>query len=255
MKKIIKLGLAAAALMSLSGIAFAQQKDVKLVDPRESPYVLDPRGVVVMNPYGLCWRTAHWSVERARAAKVEGSPFPVGCVCDRALMPKEACEAPPAPKPPAPPAPPPPSPPPAKPPAPPAPTSEKVTFAADALFDFDRATLRPDGRAALDDLVSKLAGVSLEVIIAVGYTDRIGGDAYNLRLSQRRAQAVKDYLVSRGIEANRVYTEGKGKSNPVRQCPDPKAGTAVANRQQLIQCLQPNRRVEVEVVGTRPVRR
>jgi OOP family OmpA-OmpF porin len=250
MKKSIKLGLVASALMAVCGVALAQQKDIKLVDPRESPYVIDPRGVVVMDPFGLCWRTAHWSVERAAAAKVEGSPFPVGCVCDKALMKKEVCEPPPPP-----PAPPPAPPKPPAPPPPPAPTSEKVTFAADALFDFDRATLRPDGRAKLDDLVSKLAGVTLEVIIAVGYTDRIGTDAYNLKLSQRRAQAVKDYLVSKGIEPNRVYTEGKGEANPVKQCPDPSAKGEVRNQKQLIDCLQPNRRVEVEVVGTRPVRR
>ena len=254
MKKSIKLGVIAAALMTLSGIAVAQTKEIKVVDPRESPYVLDPRGVIVMDPFGLCWRTAHWSVERAAAAKIEGAKFPnwtAGCECDRELMKAPTCEPPPPPPPPpaAPPAPPPP------PPAPPAPTTEKVTFAADALFDFDKATLRPDGRARLDDLVSKLAGVSLEVIIAVGYTDRIGGDAYNQALSQKRAQAVKDYLVSKGIEPNRVYTEGKGKSNPVKQCPDPAAKGEVRNQKQLIDCLQPNRRVEVEVVGTRPVRR
>jgi OOP family OmpA-OmpF porin len=250
MKKSIKLGLAASALMLLSGVAFAQ--DIKLVDPRESPYVIDPRGVVVKDPFGLCWRTASWSVERAAAAKIEGAKFPnwtAGCECDKELMKPPVCEPPPPPPPPPAAAPPPPPPP------PPAPTSEKVTFAADALFDFDKAVLRPEGVAKLDDLVSKLAGVSLEVIIGVGYTDRIGPDAYNLALSQRRAQAVKDYLVSKGIEPNRIYTEGKGKANPVKQCPDPSAKGEVRNRTQLIQCLQPNRRVEVEVVGTRPVRR
>jgi len=146
-------------------------------------------------------------------------------------------------------------PPPPPPPPPPAPTSEKVTFAADALFDFDKAVLRPDGKAKLDELVSKLAGVSLEVIIGVGYTDRIGSLKHNMDLSVRRAQSVKDYLVSKGIEPNRVYTEGKGPANPVKQCPDPSPKGEVRNRQQLIDCLQPNRRVEVEVVGTRPVRR
>ena len=252
MKKSLKLGLVAAALMTISGIAVAQTKEIKVVDPRESPYVLDPRGVIVMDPFGLCWRTAHWSVERAAATKIEGAKFPnwtAGCECDRALMKAPTCEPPPPPAPPPAPTPPPPPPP------PPAPTSEKVTFAADALFDFDKATLRPDGRARLDDLVSKLAGVSLEVIIAVGYTDRIGSDAYNLKLSQKRAQAVKDYLVGKGIEPNRVYTEGKGEANPVKQCPDPAAKGEVRNQKQLIDCLQPNRRVEVEVVGTRPVRR
>ena len=236
--KFIKLGLVAAALMTVSGVSLAQQKDIKIVDPRESPYVISPNGVVVMNPFGLCWRTGFWSLERARTTKVEGSPFPVGCVCDKALMPKEVCEPPPPPPPP--PAPPPPPPPP----PPPAPTSEKVTFAADALFDFDKATLKPEGRAKMDDLVSKLAGVSLEVIIAVGYTDRIGSDAYNLKLSQRRAQAVKDYLVSKGIEPNRVYTEGKGEANPVKQCADPSAKGEIRNQKQLIDVLaaEPARR-------------
>ena len=254
MKKSIKLGVLAAALMTVSGLAFAQGTDIKLVDPRESPYVLSPNGVVVKDPFGLCWRTAFWSVERAAAAKIENAKFPnwtVGCECDRDLMKPPVCEPPPPPPPPAAA----PTPPPPPPPAPPAPTSEKVTFAADALFDFDKATLRPDGKAKLDDLVSKLAGVSLEVIIAVGYTDRLGGDAYNQNLSQKRAQGVKDYLVSKGIEPNRVYTEGKGKANPVKQCPDPSAKGEVKNRKGLIDCLQPNRRVEVEVVGTRPVRK
>jgi OOP family OmpA-OmpF porin len=255
MKKSIKLGLVASALMTVSGLAFAQATDIKLVDPRESPYVIDPRGVIVKDPFGLCWRTANWSVERAAAAQIEGAKFPnwtAGCECDKDLMKAPTCEPPPPPPPPAA-APTPPPPPP--PPAPPAPTSEKVTFAADALFDFDKATLRPEGKAKMDDLVSKLAGVSLEVIIGVGYTDRIGNEKYNLNLSQRRAQAVKDYLVSKGIEPNRVYTEGKGMANPVKQCPDPKPKGEITNRKQLIDCLQPNRRVEVEVVGTRPVRR
>jgi OOP family OmpA-OmpF porin len=254
MKKSIKLGVVAAALMTVSGLVFAQSTDIKLVDPKESPYVIDPRGVVVKDAFGLCWRTATWSVERAAAAQIEGAKYPnwtVGCECDRDLMKAPTCEPPPPPPPPPAAAPTPPPPPP----APPAPTSEKVTFAADALFDFDKAVMRPEGKAKLDDLVSKLAGVSLEVIIAVGYTDRLGGDAYNQKLSQRRAQAVKDYLVSKGIEPNRVYTEGKGEANPVKQCADPSKKGEIKTRKQLIDCLQPNRRVEVEVVGTRPVRK
>jgi OOP family OmpA-OmpF porin len=262
MKKSIKLGVVGAALMAVAGLAFAQagtaympdpKRALKLVDPKESPYVIDPSGVIVRDPFGLCWRTGSWSVERAAAARIEGAPFPnwtAGCECDRDLMKAPTCQPPPPPPPPpAPPAPPPPPPP------PPAPTSEKVTFAADALFDFDKAVLRPEGKAKLDDLVSKMAGVSLEVIIAVGYTDRIGPLKHNQDLSVRRAQAVKDYLVSKGIEPNRVYTEGKGPANPVKQCPDPSPKGEIRTRQQLIDCLQPNRRVEVEVVGTRPVKR
>ena len=121
---------------------------------------------------------------------------------------------------------------------PPAPVSEKVTFAADAFFDFDKATLKPEATAKLDDLVSKTKGINLEVIIAVGHTDSVGSDEYNQKLSIRRSEAVKAYLVSKGIEPNRVYTEGKGKKQPVA---DNKTAEGRAK----------NRRTEIEVVGTR----
>jgi OOP family OmpA-OmpF porin len=113
-----------------------------------------------------------------------------------------------------------------------------VTYAADAFFDFDKSVLKPEGRAKLDDLVGKVKGINLEVIIAVGHTDSVGTDAYNQRLSVRRAEAVKAYLVSRGIEKNRVYTEGKGEKQPV-----------ASNR--TAEGRAKNRRVEIEVVGTR----
>jgi OOP family OmpA-OmpF porin len=159
------------------------------------------------------------------------------------VLPKEVCEPPPPPPPPAPPkAAPPPPPPPPPPPAPPKPTTEKITFAADALFDFDKYVIKPEARAKLDDLVSKLAGVNLEVIVAVGHTDWIGTEEYNLGLSARRANAVKQYLVSKGIEANRIYTEGKGEKQPVA---DNRTAEGRAK----------NRRVEIEVIGTRTVKR
>ncbi len=120
----------------------------------------------------------------------------------------------------------------------PAVAASKVTFAADAFFDFDKSVLKPEGRAKLDDLVAKIRDINLEVIIAVGHTDSIGTDAYNQRLSVRRAEAVKAYLVSKGIERNRVYTEGKGEKQPVA---DNKTKEGRAK----------NRRVEIEVVGTR----
>jgi OOP family OmpA-OmpF porin len=136
--------------------------------------------------------------------------------------------------------PPPPPPPPA--PAPVAPAAAtKVTYAADAFFDFDKAVLKPEGRAKLDDLISKIQGINLEVIIAVGHTDSVGSDTYNQRLSVRRAEAVKAYLVTKGIEKNRVYTEGKGEKQPVA---DNKTAEGRAK----------NRRVEIEVVGTRASR-
>ena len=123
-------------------------------------------------------------------------------------------------------------------PAAPAVAATKVTYAADAFFDFNKSALKPEGRAKLDDLVGKIKGISLEVIIAVGHTDSVGSDAYNQKLSVKRAEAVKAYLVTKGIEKNRVYTEGKGEKQPVA---DNKTSEGRAK----------NRRVEIEVVGTR----
>ncbi|MCG2593060.1 OmpA family protein [Ramlibacter sp. XY19] len=171
----------------------------------------------------LCWRDANWT------------PATAAVGCDGALV-----RAAPAPAPVV--APPPPvarpAPAPAPTPAPQPPAATKVTYAADAFFDFDKAVLKPEGKAKLDDLVGKIQGISLEVIIAVGHTDSVGSDAYNQKLSVRRAEAVKAYLVSKGIEKNRVYTEGKGEKQPVA---DNKTAEGRAK----------NRRVEIEVVGTR----
>jgi len=114
----------------------------------------------------------------------------------------------------------------------------KVSFAADAFFDYDKAVLKPEAKEKLDDMVSKLNGINLEVIIGVGHTDSMGTDQYNDKLSLRRAEAVKAYLLSKGVEANRVYTEGKGEKQPVA---DNKTAEGRAQ----------NRRVEIEVVGTK----
>lgn len=178
----------------------------------------------------LCWRDANWTP----ATAAQG--------CDGAIV-----AQPPAPAPapaPAASAPAPAAAPAAAPVAPPAPAAapavaQKVTYAADAFFDFDKAVLKPEGKAKLDDLVGKVKGINLEVVIAVGHTDSVGADKYNQKLSVKRAEAVKAYLVSKGIEKNRVYTEGKGESSPVADNKTKQGRTK-------------NRRVEIEVVGTRP---
>jgi outer membrane protein OmpA-like peptidoglycan-associated protein len=132
----------------------------------------------------------------------------------------------PAPKPEATPAPPPAAPKPA--PEKPKPVAEKITFAADVLFDFDKSVIKPEGRSKLDDLAGKAKGVNLEVVIAIGHADSIGSDEYNQLLSVRRAESVKAYLVSKGIEPNRVYTEGKGERSRWRATRPPKAAPRTA---------------------------
>jgi OOP family OmpA-OmpF porin len=168
-------------------------------------------GDVWKNSTGLCWRNANWTPATAAPG------------CDGAVA-APAAAAPAAAAPAAPVA--------------QAPAAAKVTYAADTFFDFNKSVIKPAGKAKLDDLVAKVKGINLEVIIAVGHTDSVGSDAYNQKLSVRRAESVKAYLVSKGIEKNRIYTEGKGEKQPVA---DNKTSEGRAK----------NRRVEIEVVGTR----
>ena len=184
-------------------------------------------GDVWKDAAGECWRDASWTPATAAPG------------CDGAIAPKVEAPAPmPAPMPKVAPAPAPVVVAPAPAPVAAAPAATKVTYAADAFFDFDKAVLKPEGKAKLDDLVGKVKGISLEVIIAVGHTDSIGKEGYNQKLSVKRSEAVKAYLVSKGIEKNRVYTEGKGEKNPAA---DNKTSADRAK----------NRRVEIEVVGTK----
>jgi OOP family OmpA-OmpF porin len=114
----------------------------------------------------------------------------------------------------------------------------KATYSTDTLFDFDKSVIKPSGKEALDGMLHKIDGITLEVVIVVGHTDSVGTDAYNMKLGQRRANAVKAYLVSKGIPAHRIYTESKGEKQPVA---DNKTSAGRAK----------NRRVEVEVVGNK----
>ncbi|MVW79001.1 outer membrane protein OmpA [Bordetella sp. 02P26C-1] len=120
----------------------------------------------------------------------------------------------------------------------PAPMASKVVFNADTFFDFDKSTLKPEGRQLLDQVAQQAQAINLETIIAVGHTDSIGTEAYNMGLSERRAASVKAYLVSRGIDPNRIYTEGKGEAQPIA------SNKTREGRAQ-------NRRVEIEIVGSR----
>ena len=208
MKNLNKLA-ALVAFSALASLASAQTID----------NWRNANGDVWKNASGDCWRNANWTPATAAPG------------CGPAPVPAPA----PAVAPPPPPAP---AVAPRAAPAPQKPAASKVTYAADAFFDFDKATLKPAGKAKLDDLVGKVKGINLEVIIAVGHTDSVGSDVYNQKLSVKRAESVKAYLVSKGIEKNRIYTEGKGEKQPVA---DNKTNEGRGK----------NRRVEIEVVGTR----
>ncbi len=194
-----------------------------MAEEQPEGYASDVRGDTARDSSGDCWRTGYWT------------PAMATYECDPELLPKpeKTVEAPPEPA---------------------APVAavygepEKVSLSSDQLFDFDKANLKPEGKQALNDLVSKLDGFKYDTIVVIGYADRIGSEDYNKKLSMRRAESVKSYLVNdKGIAADSIFTDGKGEANPVTgdTCKGDKKTKA------LIACLQPDRRVEVEVAGTR----
>ena len=193
-------------------------------------YLTDTSGKVVKNSYGECWHAGFWTPAMAIAE------------CDPDLIKK--VEAPAEPKlaaaKPEPVLVPAPSPEPQKPP-------QKVSFSADALFAFDKAVLKPEGKQELDSFAKNLSGVSYEAIQVTGHTDRFGSNKYNQRLSEQRANAVQEFLVSKDIPANRITVRGLGETQPTTKpgdCTGPKS-------QKVIACLQPDRRVDIEVSGTK----
>jgi OOP family OmpA-OmpF porin len=185
-------------LLAIAGIAISSSAFAQ----KSVDNWVNSNGIVWKNGTNdLCWRNANWTPATAAPG------------CDGAIAAPAAAAA--SPK-----------------------AAAKVTLNADALFDFDKSVLKPAAIASLNSLAGKVKSLTLEVIVAVGHTDSIGTDAYNQKLSIRRAEAVKKYLVSQGIEAKRIYVEGKGESQPVA---DNKTAEGRAK----------NRRVQIEAIGTR----
>jgi OOP family OmpA-OmpF porin len=241
-----------SAVVSLSILAFAGWTSAAEINNW-----LSSSGEVWKNASGECWRNSSWTpataapgcdgaiVEQpaatpaAQNASQSSAPAPAPAPAPQVEQAPVAVQAPsqadapglsaaPAPAAAASPA--------------PAPTpvaaSSKVTYAADAFFDFNKSVIKPEAKAKLDDLVDKIKAINLEVIIAVGHTDAVGSDEYNQKLSMRRSNAVKAYLINKGVDKTRIYTEGKGEKQPVADN-STKEGRAK------------NRRVEIEVVGAR----
>jgi OOP family OmpA-OmpF porin len=222
-RTLIFAGVAAALL---PGISIAQ-------DAKNQGYLVDTYGnnITTSSTTGLCWRTSDWTPAR--------SVEPCDPVARKAEVPAPRIAAV--------------APPPQKPaPAPAAPARmapQSITFSADALFAFDKSVLKPEGRTALDDFALQLSGAQYEAIFVTGHTDRFGSNDYNQRLSERRANTVRDYLASKGIPANRINADGKGETQPVTRPGDCNGARSI----KVIACLQPDRRVHVEVIGTKDV--
>lgn len=216
-------------------VAAALASGISLADTKNQGYLVDNNGnIVTSSNTGLCWRTSDWTPARAVAQcdpvrKVEA---PVARVAAVTPAPAPVPQAAPQPAPKS---------------APAKATVRKINFSADALFAFDKAVLNSEGKVMLDDLALDLKGAQYDVIVATGHADRFGSDQYNQKLSERRAQAVKEYLVSREIPANRITADAKGETQPVT-----KAGDCLgAKSAKVVACLQPDRRVDVEVTGTK----
>lgn len=216
MKNLLVLAIAVALIPAT----------VLAADSVNQGYLVDSRNEIVKSGFGLCWHTSEWTPARA----VEG--------CDPTNKPVAVATS-------------------AQTPAPPvmaaapatAGTSQKVSFSGDALFAFDKSVLKPEGKTMLDDLVTQLNGATYDVVLVAGHTDRFGNEKYNQKLSERRAASVKDYLVSKNIQASRIDAEGKGETQPMTKPGDCRG----AKSAKVIACLQPDRRVDVEMKGTRIV--
>lgn len=229
MKPISKFVMAAfAATALIPAVVMGQSADSK-----NQGYLIDTQGqsAIVTSGTGLCWRDSDWTPARS----VEPSCGPVA----PPLAPPPAAAIPA------------PTPPPAviaalPPPAPAKVLTQKFSFSGDALFAFDKSVLKPEGKVMLDDLVGKLNGVSYDKIVTTGHTDRFGSSTYNQALSERRAHTVKDYLIGKNVQANRIEAAGMGETRPetkATDCTGPRSAKVIA-------CLQPDRRVDVEMTGT-----
>lgn len=215
-----KLFLAATLALSASAL------DALAQDSSDGYVRSAPAGVIVKSPFGPCVRAGYWTPAMANSE------------CDPDLVPKATASAPPPP-------PPPPAAAAPKPAPKPAPAHAVVVLKSDETFAFNKATLTPAAKRALDnEVVAKIHQIgNVKFINVNGHTDRLGGAQYNQKLSEKRADAVKAYLVSKGVDASKIETYGFGKTQPVKSCPDQKS------RKALIACLAPNRRVEVEIQG------
>lgn len=213
----------AVSLAALAGTAFAAVPG----------YVTGGGGdYAVTDSSGNCWKTSGWSAENARdpcdavPRAAAAAPAPIAEEAPKPVEPAPIAEAP-------------------------APVIEKVDLSTDVLFEFDSATLKDSGKKKLDEIAQTAQGADVDRVRIVGHADRIGSEQYNQELSERRAQSVKEYLAQSGADAQRVEAQGVGKSEPVTGSECDRMGPARKSNTKLVACLQPDRRVEIEVLGQR----
>ena len=237
-------GAAAGATAAAAGATGASGASSAAGTPQATPgYVSSSDGRVVLSGSGQCVRSGSWTAANAadpceRVARAELPPPPVVV----APPPEPKLEPAPAPI--------------AIAPVvvePPRPVIQKLTLSTDVLFDFGKAELKDSGKQRLDQLAGEIKGADVDEIIAVGHADRIASEDYNQKLSEARAQAVKDYLAQQGAKSNVITAQGKGESQPVTGEGCKKLGAERAANKKLVDCLQPDRRVEIEVLGSRTV--
>jgi len=214
--RLVMTVLSGAVLLATNAMADS-------VDTKNQGYLVDTRSNIVMSGAGLCWRTSDWTPARAveqcdptlkpvAAAQLEQKPAVIAQATTKAMP-------------------------------------QKVSFSGDTLFDFDKSTLKPEGIATLDGFVSQMHGTTVDTILVTGHADRFGSATYNQKLSERRAIAVKDYLISKNVQASYIEAEGKGETQPVTKLGDCKGKKS----KKVVACLQPDRRVDIEIKATKMV--
>jgi len=232
-----------AALTALAGAASAQGTASTGAGTRPASmpgYAVATDGRVVLSGFGQCVRSGHWTMANAAepcdriAVAAVPPPAPVAVAPEPKLAPAPALA-------------------PALAPEPPRPVIQKLTLSTDVLFDFASAELKEGGKRRLDELAGQIKDADVDEIIAVGHADRIASDDYNQKLSEARAEAVKEYLASKASNANRVTAQGKGESSPMTGEDCKNMGPERGSNKKLVACLQPDRRVEIEVLGSRQV--
>jgi OOP family OmpA-OmpF porin len=220
--KIILLNVFSLVTLAIGNIASADEAT-------KDGYVTDSSGNIVRSAYNLCWHSGFWTPAMA----IEG--------CDPVKKAAPIIAD-------------------ATPPAEPAPVVQKkpvfitYTLQAEALFAFDKSELSERGKQRIsDEIISKMKEAPQdEVVVITGYTDRIGSKEYNMKLSQRRADAVRAYMVEQGIDGSRIETAARGEADPVVSCDNIKGKNNRKNKA-LIACLQPNRRIVIDLKGQNPV--